>query len=177
MSSSTAIIYGRGFETNKIRFKTVLRFIQNHYQTIRNNIPNGNFIVKYALEINLDSIPDDFEAKDYKDLPIPVLNLIRPVLYNIWKVNEILEMEEMYPVIIAEVISNETNVRVQFEHGQEECEGEPSILFAECNPWHLNNTEKTLNTTAEFDAILEPYIKELGLDISDIDNLKIENYG
>ena len=172
MSSSTAIIYGRGFETNKIRFKTVLQFIKNHYQTIQNNIPNGNFIVKYALEINLDSIPDDFEAKDYKDLPIPVLNLVRQVLYNIWKVNEILEMEEMYPVIIAEVISNETNVRVQFEHGQEECEGEPSILFAECN-----NTEKALNTTAEFDAILEPYLKELGLDISDIDNLKIEYYG
>lgn len=105
------------------------------------------------------------------------MNLIRPVLYNIWKVNEILEMEEMYPVIIAEVISNETNVRVQFEHGQEECEGEPSILFTECNPWYLNKTEKALNTTAEFDAILEPYIKELGLDISDIDNLKIEYYG
>ena len=66
MSSSTAIIYGRGFETNKIRFKTVLQFIKNHYQRIQNNIPNGNFIVKYALEINLDSIPDDFEAKDYK---------------------------------------------------------------------------------------------------------------
>lgn len=46
MSSSTAIIYGRGFETNKIRFKTVLQFIKNHYQTIQNNIPNGNFIVK-----------------------------------------------------------------------------------------------------------------------------------
>ena len=87
---------------------------------------------------------------------------------------DILEIkEEMYPVIIAEVIANETNIRVQFEHGQEECEGEPSILFAECNPWHLNNTEKALNTTAEFDAILEPYLKELGLDISDIDNLKM----
>ena len=130
MSSSTAIIYGRGFETNKIRFKTVLQFIKNHYQTIQSNIPNGNFIVKQALEINLDLIPDDFEAKDYEDLPIPALNLVRPVLYNIWEINEILEMEEMYPVIIAEVIANRTNIRVQFEHGQEECDVEPSIFFA-----------------------------------------------
>ena len=38
MSSSTAIIYGRGFETNKIRFKTVLQFIKNHYQTIQNKV-------------------------------------------------------------------------------------------------------------------------------------------
>lgn len=177
MSSSTAIIYGRGFETNKIRFKTVLEFIVSHHETIYKKIDNGAFIANSAMDIALDQIPDDFKAEDYEDLPIATMYDVRAVLYGIHKVNDIYEMEEMYPLIIAAVISAETNIRVQFEHGQDECEGNPSILFAESNPWYLNETERAIKTTSEFDAILEPYLKELGLDVSDIEDLKIEYYG
>ena len=78
--------------------------------------------------------------------------------------------------VISNIISRETGIRIQYEMGQSDCCSYPSVLFAECMPWHLNEKERNL-TVESLTEILLPYVEELGLSRKDIDALEIEYYG
>lgn len=182
MSQSTSIIYGRGFATDDISLKTVLQFMQNHIESIT-DYDFGSHKYRTAVAniiygCDLSKLPDDFMP--YDDVPEDV-HLDTEALFN--ALNGILKIEQAedhYAFVIARIINIENpGAALQYEIAQsDECEGGPSILLSEAMPWHMTAFQKTVFASSDtFDKFLEPYLNELGLEPSCIDDIKIEYYG
>lgn len=176
MSTSTSIIYGRGFETEKLSLKTILQFVKNHEAAVISSVKNGKEIIEKLSKVNFDELSDKAHASD--NLP----KTVDDVLDTLAEFDESGNSSELndYAGIIAEIINTENNdtIRLQFERAQsDECEGKPSVLLSEQMPWNLSEQERSLTTEEAFDEFLLPYVEELGLTKDDIDYLKIEYYG
>lgn len=172
MSSSTSIVYGRGFETSDISLKTILKFVQNHKETVMTYINTGERIFDHLSRVNLDELPDTVSGMD--TLP----EELEAALSAIQEFDDRCEPHNNYACII-EIIINKENpyVDIAFTPGQADCEGDASILLRESMPWQLTEKEKSFETVDAFDEFLKPYVEELGLTTDAIDYLKVEYYG
>lgn len=193
MSSTTAIIYGRGFETGNITLQNTLAFIARHKNALRDDKLIEEAFQRNAAEyksifsiiadtievIDVWEIPENVTSYNYDELISDniTVDAIHVILEQIHSIDDIYEPEDVYPAVIADIIRLETGLPVCYQHGQDECEGESSILLQEKNPWYMTDVERNLKNSDQFDMLIAPYTKELGLDPSDIDDLKIEYYG
>lgn len=182
MSSSTSIIYGRGFATGSISLKTVLQFMQNHIESLTN--PDFD-CSKYSTTVadivygcDLSKLPDDFTP--YDDVPEDAHLDIEKLFDALNKILKVEQAEDHYAFVIARIINIENpGAALQYEIAQsDECEGEPSILLAESLPWNMTAFQRTVFSSIDtFDKFLKPYLDELGLEPYCIDDIKIEYYG
>lgn len=182
MSSSTSIIYGRGFATGSISLKTVLQFMQNHIESLANPdfgcFKYSTTVANIVYGCDLSKLPDDFTP--YDDVPEDV-HLDMEKLFG--ALNNILETEQAedhYAFVIARIINIENpGAALQYEIAQSnECEGEPSILLAEALPWNMTKFQRIVFSSIDtFDKFLKPYLDELGLKPCCIDDIKIEYCG
>lgn len=157
MSMSTSIVYGFGFVMDGVTDKKLIDFIKNH-KDIFCKSPTEKEMFNEILNMSEKEI-DMYGLDDY---------------FENYSCN--CSGQEGRGAVISNIISRETDISVQYEMGDEECYSYPSVLLAECMPWHLNEKEKSL-TKESLTEILLPYVEELGLKKKDIECLKIEYYG
>ncbi len=190
MSCSTSIIYGRGLQIDTLGCATTLEFIHNHAETAKKVLTqiagkNKNKInfsrkalslldtcdFKAIQKIETDwDVWDDSIWDEYESL-MCTWDELAQTFYN-----ECLDTTYLRE-LIADIITEETKVRISYERGQaDECRGDASLILPETMPWYCNPTERKL-TEKSFDDLLAPYAKELGYKKSDIDDLLIEYYG
>lgn len=152
MSMSTSIIYGYGSELKKS--KNIRAFILNHGDTIKIMSEKGNVL---ALSI-LKYFEDDNNVEQ---------------IYELFEDYESHNCEYGLNGIIADIISEETNIRVEYRNGQDD--GKEYIIFPETMPWWLNDIEKTL-TEESLNEIFERYFKELKIPCK-YGDIKLEYFG
>ena len=155
MSMSTSIVYGKGCQIQKS--PKICEFILNHKETLMKGIEANT----RAYELLEELIND---AK----------KMISDQLYeNYYYFEGRYSSDEGLENIIADVISIETDVRVQFNEHQDN--GKKYILFSESLPWYLTDTEKNLTEDSLTD-ILKKYFGELDIPV-ELEDLKLEYFG
>lgn len=179
MSSSTEIIYGMGFKTTSLSFKTIMEFTKKHNACFK-NILYFDKIAKLLSDMDLSLIPDEFNPSidEADNQLLELISALKEYTETHCCLNSDVCASRNFANIIADIFNTENlGIQLEFQEAQPEtCEGEPSILLSMNMPWLMTKREKEL-TEDSFVKLLEPYILELGLSISDIDNLKIEYYG
>ena len=175
MSMRSFIISGYGFCTAKIQSDKILHFIKNHADSIENedaknavkSLDWDAVFKRFTKEPDL-GIDDDL-TETYPELA-EVLNLF---------VDEDIS-EEYLPNLykaVADIISTETNIVMEYQGGQEDCIGsEGYIMLPESMPWNFNLKEKALNENS-FKELLAKYTDELGLEKSEIGSCEVEYFG
>ena len=154
MSMSTSISYGYGVDMANTYIETtsLLRFFENH-------LPD-----EYAKMLEHEECPD-FENSDD--------STCRDFLIYYFEENDFADCSACNSCygIIPYVMRKETDVGFEEVRGDDEW----AIIFPECLPWLLNDTEKSL-TKEKLDEILTKYFSELGISVTP-DLEKVESFG
>ena len=162
MSMSTSIIYGKGSkitESNKI-----VNFIRNHRTTLEKIQTD----ISQHHNVRQLSYSDLFADIDVKE-PVSI-----DELYEKYRCFQgAYTNTEGLSGVIADVISKETNVRVDFLSAQDE--DTEYIVFTETLPWYFNDTEKAL-TEESLTDIFKKYFNELEIPL-EMDDIKLEYCG
>lgn len=77
--------------------------------------------------------------------------------------------------VIANIMSRETGIRFMYCQPDGDCDTYASVIFEECYPWNLNETEKNL-TIEVLENICKKYMDELGITDKP-DYLNLEYFG
>ena len=147
----TDIIYGMGFSVYGIDEGTILKFIYNHKNTFC-DINRGKELFEEIISDESSSLEDilcDYECE--------------------------MSGREGYYAAVSNIISKETGIRMQYEPGDEDENGE-AIIFTKRLPWDYNEAERGI-CNEEFEAIMLPYLTELNLTADDISYMGIEYFG
>lgn len=173
MSSSTSIIYGYGFEVPDVDGKTILQFLQNHASSLMQMGKRETNVAILLNDLDIETIDSG------ENIEILATNkCISEELYN--ALGELSNDDIAFTYakdIVAIIIEHETGIGIDYQRGQsDECEGDESLIFHEAMPWCYNDKEKSL-TENSLHKILKPYATELGIDESEITDLKIEYFG
>jgi len=140
MSMKTNCIYGYGFKVY-VSDENLRLFIEKHEETIR-KIPEGTEILDWVQAHVGSGRPLDALKEKFFDYE-----------------NEVTGDTGIYG-LIADVMIKETGIDFEFRNPQDS-DDDDVIIFPECYPWQLNETEKTL-TQEKLDEILNTYIADLG---------------
>lgn len=151
MSMHTDIVYGYGFCVYAAD-EQLAAFIKNHAQAVRECCDYGSDIVR-LVETDVENIK---EAELLLSLKCNLSGSCGPY------------------AVVANVISHETGLGIQFEPGGED--DDYTIMLAFCAPWNYNGKEKEL-TSEKLRDILTPYMRELGMKSSEPDYVQVEYYG
>lgn len=173
MSMNSSFVYGYGFSCTGIEAEHILKFIFTHKHTVcslieqlhKNGGTSGEhgdrltkLIQKAETAIASSTYPDINDLKeDIGSDPGDV----ETALYK----------------TIADVMAEETNIRFEYQPGQEDMDSPEAILFVPTYPWYMNDTEKNLSCENELHEIMARYGGELGITYEDIDFMEIEYYG
>ena len=158
MSMETSIVYGNGFNVDKVRPLKMIDFIKNHKKTFCQS-ETENEIYK-----NLTDTDNGIFAHNYMG-----------DFFNNYGYSCEYSGREGFGAVISNIMSRETGIRFEFQTGQDDCDGVPSVMLAECPAWALNDTERNL-TEEKFMKICDKYMKELGIE-GRADYLKVEYFG
>ena len=170
MSMSTSMSYGYGFELTNMTKELFIKFIDNHASTILRLMtePKNTEQSKFMKEL-LDccrNIINETDKNNLKILDQRFHEIINPYEYT----------NEEY-AIIANIMSQETQIEFNYEPGQESCDSPKAIMLGETLPWNYNVAELNLKSADALKDIMKPFAKELGIAEKDIDYLAIDYYG
>lgn len=168
MSMSTSISYGYGFYLPEYEEEKFRQFIINHKQTILNRKYYDKEVYPVNQEIELLSDAENVSS----DFSYDTLN-------NVY--NTIISDEtavEGLPSIIANIIKDETDLRVHYETGDKALGSCPAIMLPALMPWQYDDNELCRDKNDVYN-ILKSYLCELTSKPEQypIDYLSIEYYG
>lgn len=158
MSMKTWIVYGHGFEIDKVELSSIVDFIKNHKKSFCKNDVDTDVYNK-LLE-NVTGMEDIYDLDDF----------IRDEFYCCKTSGQ-----EGVGAIISNIMMEETGIRFEFQQGCDDCGTEPAVIFSDCPVWCYNEAEKHL-TEDSFLEICDKYIEELGLYLR-AEYLELEYYG
>ena len=162
MSMSTNIIYGKGSEitaSNKI-----VDFIRNHRSTLE----------EIQTKISQYRSPEQLSYSDlFADIDVKEPVSIDELYEKYRNFQSGYTSIEGLSGVVADVMSKETDVRMDFLREQEE--DTEYIVFTEALPWHLNDTEKEL-TEESLTDIFKKYFDELEIPL-EMGDVKLEYCG
>lgn len=153
MSTSYGGVYGYGLDTEQleaINQETLALFIKNHFS-------------------DFNKIWEDCEEKPLEEASLEDIIAFFEDYESDTGAYEKTAMIE----IIADVMSKETGIRFDFFA----FEGEMVLVFAETMPWYLNEKERALTGVDELQEIFNPYLCELGISNTKIDNAHLSWWG
>lgn len=154
MSMETHTVSGRGFKIQGITHEKKLQFIKNHKNAIEEL--NASYIMP-VLNTDINN-PDELE------------NLL---VYFEENAEDSTGMSVGFGVLISNVIFEETGIYMEYRSGMPDMrEHDECVMLPNLPPWEYNEKEKELEEK-QFDAILMPYITELGLDVKP-ENIRVE---
>lgn len=172
MSMSTSIVYGYGINLeNGIDKHFLIEFLTapDHKDTILRRCNKKEIdVLQAALKIqNTCNNPDLAELMEtYEETFFEALEAVQDSITGI---------EGTY-AIVANIMAEETDIRFEYQGGDDNCGSHPAILFSAAYPWRFNKIEREL-TEEKLDQIYTTYAIELGISLEEIDYLSIEYYG
>ena len=175
MSMQSYTTTGYGFSPEKIKETKLLSFLKNHVNSITDE-KIRNAISLLDLPATLKKLTENPTIRLNDDLPdtYPELaNILEPFINNDF-------FEEYLPSsykTIADIITKETNIHMEYFQGQEDCIGEEGyIMLPASMPWNFNLREKSITENNLF-TTLAKYTEELGLAKTEIGSCEIEYFG
>lgn len=141
MSNINPTISGYGFEldVNDISYSMFTNFIMAHEETIRSRTNYQEISLLEFIKKNRNA--DTIDISDLNKIP------------NFAGIN--------IEAIIANIISNETGLRLQYEHTEDYTQTN-CILLPYRAPWEYNEVEAKLNANALINMLM-PYFEELDI--------------
>lgn len=158
MSMNTWIVYGNGFNINKVKPLTMIDFIKKHKKTFCQSETEKD------IYKNLTDTDNGIFAYNYMD-----------DFFTDYGYSCECSGHEGFGAVISNIMSRETGIRFEFQRGCDDCGSEPSVLFSDAPVWCYNETEKCL-TEDKFMEVCDKYMQELEIE-GRADFLSLEYYG
>ena len=151
MSNINPTISGYGFEldVNDISYSMFTNFIIAHEETIRSRTNYQEISLLEFIKKNRNA--DTIDVSDLTEIP------------NFADIKNDFNESRTYGIeaIIANIISNETGLRLQYEHTEDYTQTN-CILLPYRAPWEYDEVEAKLNANALINMLM-PYFEELGI--------------
>ena len=159
MSMDSSVTYGRGFKVFEdwggyrylFNNESILNFFKKHINSLNNQ---ESEIVKEIFELKKQCLNDDesIENVNFEDY-LSELAMLDDIEAEFCGDNE-----KIF-TIIANIISRETGLSIGYFENTDQSIG--AILFEVLYPWLLNEKERELKSTEDFDKIIKKYFSEL----------------